>query len=68
MSRVSKTVVVNAFGNCERCSARWNGKNALALAAQHHDRTGHVTVADQTQRTRYGDARKPGRAKEARLL
>jgi hypothetical protein len=33
----------------------WDSKNAMALAAKHHDKTGHPTWADQNLSVRYGD-------------
>lgn len=39
---------------CEGC--QWNDVDAGALgrAAQHHDRTGHIVIVEQTRVIRYG--------------
>ncbi|KKL45291.1 hypothetical protein LCGC14_2357180, partial [marine sediment metagenome] len=34
--------------------SKWEGKNALAVAARHHDSTGHTTWCEQTISVRYG--------------
>ena len=39
---------------CHGDRACWTSANAQALAAQHHDRTGHVTWCDIDARIRYG--------------
>ena len=54
MARQHHTTVTNAKGGCGRCNAQWDGKNAVAMAARHHDNTRHPTWAEQTQRTEYG--------------
>jgi len=54
MARAMASRVISARGGCVRCGATWNRKNALALAAQHHDKTRHQTWAEVTQRTEYG--------------
>ena len=44
-------------GGCFVChggSAAWTGKNAMAVAARHHDQTGHETWVDQVLSVRYG--------------
>jgi hypothetical protein len=46
--------IISARGGCERCSVMWGGKNALAQAARHHDKTKHPTWAETVQRTEYG--------------
>lgn len=56
MSRTRNTTIVAVRGGCNRCTRRWDGQNALAMAARHHDRTQHQTWAEQTQRTVYGGA------------
>jgi hypothetical protein len=69
MTRVMRSTVVEARGGCDRCPVQWSGKNALALAARHHDKTRHPTWAEQTQRTHYGEAgTRRGAGAEARLL
>lgn len=47
------------MSGCYQCGgvdARWHGKNALALAARHHDSTGHTTWCEQVMSVRYGPA------------
>lgn len=39
---------------CHGVIARWTSANAQALAAQHHDRTGHETWCDIAMSIRYG--------------
>jgi hypothetical protein len=39
---------------CHGKRARWTGANAQALAARHHDRTGHPTWCDIAMQVRYG--------------
>lgn len=42
---------------CYTCSgqeAKWTGPNAQALAARHHDATGHATWCDISLQVRYG--------------
>ncbi|WP_230630635.1 hypothetical protein [Sphingomonas sp. Leaf37] len=41
---------------CHGVRARWTSANAQALAAQHHDRTGHPTWCDIALSVRYGRA------------
>lgn len=52
--RQQHTTVIEARGGCDRCAAQWDGKNAVAMAARHHDNTRHPTWAEQKQRTEYG--------------
>lgn len=45
-------------GGCHDCKGAtpiWTGKNAMALAARHHDATGHQTWAEQMLSITYGD-------------
>lgn len=56
MTRISSTER-ELRGGCFVCHAerpRWTGPNAQALAAQHHDRTGHATWCDIAMQVRYG--------------
>lgn len=46
--------LVSAKATCQRCNFSANGKNALALAARHHDAFNHRVVAEVTTRTTYG--------------
>ena len=49
----SSTVMAGCFV-CKGSVAIWTTKNAMALAARHHDATGHMTWADQSLTVRYG--------------
>ena len=49
----SSTVMAGCFV-CNGSVAIWTAKNAMALAARHHDATGHMTWADQSLTVRYG--------------
>lgn len=57
-SRVTFSGITGAQGGCFECmkgtDAKWFSKNALALAAKHHDKTGHKTWAEQVISVRYG--------------
>ena len=39
---------------CTECAFMTDGRNGLANASQHHDRTGHFVVADAYRRIEYG--------------
>lgn len=56
MSRSTSTssTVMAACFVCKGSDAIWTGKNAMAVAARHHDATGHQTWADQHLSIRYG--------------
>jgi len=41
---------------CNASDAMWTGANAMAVAARHHDATGHETWAEQHLSIRYGRA------------
>jgi hypothetical protein len=57
MSRETRTLT-DQTGGCWTCSPDgrliWEGKNAMACAARHHDATGHPTWAEQHLTVRYG--------------
>lgn len=55
-ARPTSTRVLSVKGGCTQCPARWDTKNAQALAAQHYDRTRHRTFAEVTTRIEYGAA------------
>ncbi len=59
MRRKTRSGVIHAIAGCHICHGEyetgWDSKNALALAAQHHDRTGHPTWAEQCISVKYGD-------------
>lgn len=40
----------HARAECQRCGARYDEKNAMGLAAQHHQKTGHVIDIVMTYR------------------
>lgn len=55
--REKSSGITGAIGGCRTChggEAHWQGKNALACAARHHDATGHPTWAEQTIVVHYG--------------
>lgn len=41
--------------DCNGSDALWTSRNAMALAARHHDATGHRTWAEQHLSIRYGE-------------
>lgn len=45
---------------CQGCQFEQFGRNALGLAAQHHDRTGHVVRVETSLAIYYGEDQ-PGR-------
>lgn len=58
--RPASSRVAGAKGGCFQChggAAHWHGRNALALAARHYDRTRHRTWAEVVTRTEYGSGR-----------
>lgn len=58
MSRATSTSATVSAGCfvCNGATAMWSSKNAQAVAARHHDATGHATWADQVLLIRYGEA------------
>jgi len=49
--------IVQCMAGCRQCDGdepRWDGKNAMAVAARHHDATGHTTWVQQVLSVRYG--------------
>lgn len=59
--REARSRIVSARGGCRDCLAGiWTGKNAMAVAARHHDATGHRTYCDQVLEVRYGPAEAAG--------
>ena len=55
MSRVTFTGCLDQIAECEACDWQYsNPKNGLALAAQHHDKTGHVVCIAIYNHVRYG--------------
>lgn len=50
------------MGGCYAChgdEAVWFSVNTMAVAARHHDATGHTTWCQQTISITYGDAKNP---------
>ena len=63
MARVKRTTS-SATAGCVTCHGEgtgWTGPNALALAARHHDATGHSTWCDTHLSVRYGKAQADAR-------
>jgi hypothetical protein len=51
-----RLTTIRAIAGCFACNgseAIWTASNAMAVAARHHDTTGHETWADQTLTVRY---------------
>jgi hypothetical protein len=53
--RKTRTGISAVHAGCFECDKTWETRNALALAARHHDSTGHATWCDQVLIVRYGD-------------
>lgn len=51
--QTSTTVKAGCFV-CNGITVIWTSANAMAVAARHHDATGHRTWADQALSVRYG--------------
>lgn len=45
--RRTHTGLADIFAECQTCRWQCRAKNALGLAAQHADRTGHWVIIDQ---------------------
>jgi len=54
MSRETRAGITSVIGGCNVCGKVWESKNTLALAAKHHDATGHSTWVEQVLSVRYG--------------
>lgn len=57
MARDTRTGLADVRAGCFTCAgleAMWTGKNAMGVAARHHDSTGHPTWCDQLISVRYG--------------
>lgn len=50
----SREVKAGCF-ECHGGDAHWHGKNAQAVAARHHDSTGHKTWVEVLMNITYGD-------------
>ena len=46
--KVIRRGVLDAAADCKDCEWKACSRNALALAARHHDRTGHQVSAHET--------------------
>lgn len=58
MSKRTYGVTRKVFAGCHQCNgsdAMWFGKNAQAVAARHHDATGHITWVDIAMSITYGE-------------
>jgi hypothetical protein len=51
---ISHDVIAGCFA-CNGNDYIWNSKNAQAVAARHHDATGHTTWVDVNMRIQYGE-------------
>lgn len=52
-----KGTLVQCYAGCHQCwgtTAKWKTRNGLALAAQHHKKTGHHTWCESIQRVDFG--------------
>lgn len=56
ITRIARSLTAGCFV-CHGGDYRWQGPNAQALAARHHDATGHPTWADVYLAVRYGEER-----------
>lgn len=63
MRRTSTWWEYEAF--CWNCAFHAHGKNALGLAAQHHDRTGHYITIDASGSIAYGESPEDGPSAES---
>lgn len=54
---VSRDIRAGCF-SCWGSDCHWTGKNAQAVAARHHDATGHETWADVYMSITYGEREK----------
>lgn len=51
---VGRRVMAGCY-QCNGADALWHEKNAQAVAARHHDATGHTTWVDVSMSITYGD-------------
>lgn len=56
----------NYRAHCQGCTLVMNGKNALGLAAKHHDRTGHSVLVDVLGHVSYLNAADDAAARAAK--
>jgi hypothetical protein len=64
--RYSRDVMAGCF-QCWGSDMHWHGNNAQAVAARHHDSTGHETWVDVAMTIRYGASTKTGDAAQQSL-
>lgn len=55
--RITRSGVTSVIAGCYICHAgsHWESRNAMMVAARHHDATGHPTWAEQVVSVRFGD-------------
>ena len=56
---VTTVTTLRKYARCMDCSKRWDGPNALAVAARHCAAFRHTVQAEQTTVHRYAPARFP---------
>ena len=55
--RETRAAIVHSIAGCLQChgsEAKWQSRNSLAVAAKHHDATGHTTWCEQVLSVKYG--------------
>lgn len=62
--RKTRTGIVSVSGWCLNCEKKWDARNALGLAALHHDKTGHEVQVEQTMVIAYGGSNRFAMKKE----
>ena len=58
MNKRHRSISMTLQAGCTVChgdKAHWLGRNAQAVAARHHDATGHRTWVDASSRITYGE-------------
>ena len=50
--------MISVSGRCLRCNDSWDKRNAMALAALHHQRTGHIVEVTTVHREGHQPAAK----------
>ena len=57
MARITRSGVTSVMAGCFVChgsDAHWQSRNAMMVAARHHDATGHPTWAEQVVSVKFG--------------
>lgn len=49
--------LIHALATCSDCGKRWESRNAMGVAARHHQSTGHTVVVEVAYAHRYGESR-----------